>query len=1515
MKSWCHAVLSPCVLAVFLGGGAQAAAPVAVARPVADFPLTTGAVSSGAEVARLELAPEAKIEADGVRLRPRAASGQPGSRLIFAAGQFPAGAFVIELRVKLAPTTTSVLARDLYFLSSSSCFFRYSVDRFQVEFGVLTDQGWVGVSAPREKFAMPVGQWIRLTGVWDGTEVRFLVDGQEMGRTACRGTLAGAPVFNLGALGWGDDPAVDLDGWLAGLKVWSYGAWAGGQAAAPPAAGPPAEQPGTVAAAATSTPVAGAAGQPANAKTPFDPLKPSVVIPKTAVAPPMAGVPAGGAWETAAWVGNAVYNGDKRITDKLGLRVGLLWDDAALYVGFEVRQARPPETVSTTQGDDGLERDDAVEVTLWAPGLLSETKGAPVQFKVNCKGLRDDAIGFDFGWNVAWQSAAKVAGNSWTATLRIPFASLGGAPRPGDRWGGNFSAFLVGEKYRGFTWSPVAEQHHHHGEYGCLEFGGAATPVTRLGPITQDRRTLTFTATALAPGLEWRVLAVPAAGGDEQAATRGNVVVNFEDALARRAAAQQRGALTPGQTATLTLDGLRPGAYLAVAQLLAGTRVVNQDVKPVVVHNPLDVRILPYPVARSVGIETAVHERLAVGAGKVRVTVTLRDAAGAVVRTATHQLNGAAPLPQEWYVKLDGLANGATYAVRVEAGPEGRPPSLREEQTFRLAPRPVWADTRAGLAPAGQVPKPWTPVVKRGDDTLACWGRDYRFGRDGLPVAIRSQGRELLAGPVRIVTGGARAKNALKESDRTAPATVKVVDGGVAGEVAGRRDDAVLRCDVRNRLEYDGFLMLDLEVAPVGGPVGEAVLEIPLTAAVARFLTPMPGALNRDQTGILPKGRTTLPPGNQFWFTDGNVGLFACLESTEGWGDGDKQFGEVVKDGTQTLFRLWLAKGANLLRTPRHYQLFLQAAPLRPRNPDWYSRGAWVLNGLNWGMNEQPFGDDTVERLDAAALAAAPSGRLELTVRNRADLAALLAPANEQFRGMSLLALGEEGKPGLALAVARDAGGICLVTPWGRLGVSGNAAWKPGETHRLTLEWGDTLRFLVDGKPQGAAAVKGLPLGPKPVLRLGSVSARFDLLGLEGYAGGRRVLERPGTLDLRSTVRTPLHVAKELGFKTLIFFEQWNNWESGGRSDYEPSMKLMVEDCHRLGLEVILYFGFQTPLEMPETKECLEECRAMVRETPSYYAPQRQYAHLNSYGGPNQEYLLFHMDRLKREMGINGVYLDGTLGLGGSDNPAFGCGYLGPDGKRRPTVPIRRIRAFAQRINQLFVQDGGTVFAHLGACPTAGYATNTYLGEHVGFLSGSGPFPPVYDFIPPEATLSAYTGYNIGVPAVLCQQLMWPHLRGTRTGWYAASSAWGDVNRVGLNMLLEEPMAAEALTQVKTLRLLKAFDADRCVWLPWWDARPGERSSDARIQVSVFRRPDGAFLAAAANLSLAPVRATVAVAGLAGPGAPLPRGLRNAETGAAIAVEASGNVTLEFAPNQRYWLESVGVSANGTAGK
>jgi hypothetical protein len=115
-----------------------------------------------------------------------------------------------------------------------------------------------------------------------------------------------------------------------------------------------------------------------------------------------------------------------------------------------------------------------------------------------------------------------------------------------------------------------------------------------------------------------------------------------------------------------------------------------------------------------------------------------------------------------------------------------------------------------------------------------------------------------------------------------------------------------------------------------------------------------------------------------------------------------------------------------------------------------------------------------------------------------------------------------------------------------------------------------------------------------------------------------------------------LQTLKDAGGKTLIFFEHWTHAENGGWSKREPELKQIVAECHRLGLKVIFYFGFQIA-DLPEHRDMIEECRALINRSADYYAPQQQNCYLVNYGGPYQEYLLHHMRRLKEEIGIDGV--------------------------------------------------------------------------------------------------------------------------------------------------------------------------------------------------------------------------------------------------------------------------------------
>jgi len=237
-----------------------------------------------------------------------------------------------------------------------------------------------------------------------------------------------------------------------------------------------------------------------------------------------------------------------------------------------------------------------------------------------------------------------------------------------------------------------------------------------------------------------------------------------------------------------------------------------------------------------------------------------------------------------------------------------------------------------------------------------------------------------------------------------------------------------------------------------------------------------------------------------------------------------------------------------------------------------------------------------------------------------------------------------------------------------------------------------------------------------------------------------------------------------------------------------------------------------------------------------------------SYGGPYQEFLLHHMKRLKEKLGIDGVYLDGTLGLVASDHPAYGCGYEDETGRRVATIPIERIRQFAMRMNNLFVQEGGIVKAHLGMCPlTMGFVTCTYLGEHVGFLNTD--WESVPDRIPLDVSRAIYSGRNTGVPMVLCIQNMWPHLRHVRPHWFRRSLAWALLHRVNLNVLLEAPMAEEGRFVLATNRFLAEFGADRADWIPYWETEKAIARDPKDIAVGIYRRADGAMVCVIANLS------------------------------------------------------------------
>jgi hypothetical protein len=238
------------------------------------------------------------------------------------------------------------------------------------------------------------------------------------------------------------------------------------------------------------------------------------------------------------------------------------------------------------------------------------------------------------------------------------------------------------------------------------------------------------------------------------------------------------------------------------------------------------------------------------------------------------------------------------------------------------------------------------------------------------------------------------------------------------------------------------------------------------------------------------------------------------------------------------------------------------------------------------------------------------------------------------------------------------------------------------------------------------------------------------------------------------------------------------------------------------------------------------------------------------------------MARLKKFLGIDGVYLDGTFNLNPSDNPAFGCGIPKQDGTQRvPTVPVERIRSLARRVNNLFIQDGGVIYAHLTLTPpTSGFVTAQYLGEHLGFINRN--WNSVSDLIDDATAKALYAGKNSGVPTSLCCQLMWPHLASKKPRWYEKAAAWCGIYRSALPSLAPVPKSwpqndKEWVRKTK----LANWGVDTAEWIPYWELSEKLLATNRALRMSVWRRRDGAMIWAVQNNSNALVNGRIGLSG------------------------------------------------------
>ena len=235
----------------------------------------------------------------------------------------------------------------------------------------------------------------------------------------------------------------------------------------------------------------------------------------------------------------------------------------------------------------------------------------------------------------------------------------------------------------------------------------------------------------------------------------------------------------------------------------------------------------------------------------------------------------------------------------------------------RYPAHPPWENCSAGAE--DEVPSPWTkPSFCR--DSFCCWGRTVRFGGGGMVSSVVSQGRELLASPVRLVASGV-------------PVALKVSKFEPHVSFA----DYVLESDdgftVKVRAEFDGYMWFD--VTRPAGEFASLSVEIPLARDCVAGFDDGHSAIDKLPLGAGKEGTWWFDPRRTpfAWMGDALSGMMAGTESLRGWHLRDKSCGYRLSVGPDAA-----TFAVNFIDTPVKSAgpvsvgFYLNPTPVRPKN-------------------------------------------------------------------------------------------------------------------------------------------------------------------------------------------------------------------------------------------------------------------------------------------------------------------------------------------------------------------------------------------------------------------------------------------------------------------------------------------------------------------------------------------------------------------------------------------------------
>jgi hypothetical protein len=329
-----------------------------------------------------------------------------------------------------------------------------------------------------------------------------------------------------------------------------------------------------------------------------------------------------------------------------------------------------------------------------------------------------------------------------------------------------------------------------------------------------------------------------------------------------------------------------------------------------------------------------------------KVTNELAAAKLVANRNAEHKLKGEPREPMPVIPRTPGKPVQVVVTVKDKEGKEIKS-AVKDLVLLRYAAE--WMNNSVGVS--DKVIPPWTPVQVKGGE-VGVWNRTLSLNGLGMAKQVVNGGEPQLAAPMRLVAVQGGKEIEIQPGAATVKRSVEA-----EADLTGGAEAAGLAFTARTRVEFDGFVNIDLDVAPAGKApvtVDKLFLEITLPASKASHYCTTAGgwAAVHDATPDYWSSQTTasgMLVGDfvpYIWLTDSDTAFLWFADHDKGWNhDAAKALPtqEIIRKDGKVILRVNFFEIPTEVSARRTITWGWQTFPSRPLAPGW--RATFCANG------------------------------------------------------------------------------------------------------------------------------------------------------------------------------------------------------------------------------------------------------------------------------------------------------------------------------------------------------------------------------------------------------------------------------------------------------------------------------------------------------------------------------------------------------------------------------------------